>query len=129
MPRQLCSLTSGSDRSRSALAGDEVTIVDLKSKDRVQAEDVTETQLHIYALGYRELTGRDADFVEIYNLEERQKKPRSVDEDFIGDVREDVRGAASALRKNDFPTKTSKRSCSTCDYLGMCRAGQAVAGR
>lgn len=102
----------------------ETTIVDLKSKDRVQAEDVTEAQLHIYALGYRELTGRDADYVEIYNLEERQKKPRSVDADFIDDVRTDVRDAANSLRQNDFPTKTSHRSCPTCDYLGMCRAGQ-----
>ena len=58
-------------------------IVDLKSTDRAQPEDVTETQLHIYALGYQELTGRNADFVEIYNLDERKRKPRSVDEDFI----------------------------------------------
>ena len=50
----------------------ETTIVDLKSSDRAQAEEVTETQLHIYALGYRELTGRDADYVEIYNLDERK---------------------------------------------------------
>src|SRR5262249_24288724 len=28
----------------------ETTIVDLKSSDRAQAEDVTETQLHVYAL-------------------------------------------------------------------------------
>ena len=36
----------------------ETTIVDLKSTDRAQPEEVTETQLHIYALGYQELTGR-----------------------------------------------------------------------
>ena len=34
----------------------EVSIVDLKSSDRAQAEDMTETQLHVYALGYQELT-------------------------------------------------------------------------
>jgi len=44
----------------------ETTIVDLKSNDRAQPEEVTETQLHVYALGYQELTGRSADFVEIY---------------------------------------------------------------
>jgi DNA helicase-2/ATP-dependent DNA helicase PcrA len=44
----------------------EVTIVDLKSIDRAQSEAVTEKQLHIYALGYQELTGRQADYVEIY---------------------------------------------------------------
>ena len=37
---------------------DETTIVDLKSSERAQAEDVTEAQLHVYALGYQDLTGR-----------------------------------------------------------------------
>ena len=36
---------------------DETTIVDLKSNERSQQEDVTEHQLHTYALGYKELTG------------------------------------------------------------------------
>ena len=36
----------------------ETTIVDLKSTDRAQPEHVTEAQLHVYALGYQELTGR-----------------------------------------------------------------------
>src|ERR1041385_5631727 len=35
---------------------DEVYIVDLKSNDRAQPEEVTEAQLHTYARGYRELT-------------------------------------------------------------------------
>lgn len=104
---------------------DETTIVDLKSTDRAQPEDVTETQLHIYALGYQELMGRNADFVEIYNLDERKKKPRSVDEDFIDDVKRDVRRAATALRDNDMPAQTSVRACPSCDYLGLCSVGKA----
>ena len=52
----------------------ETTIVDLKSNDRAQPEDVTETQLHIYALGYQELTGRRADYVQIYELDDRKPK-------------------------------------------------------
>ena len=108
------------------LDADETTIVDLKSTDRAQAEDVTETQLHIYALGYRELTGRNADFVEIYNLDERRKKPRSVDEDFIDEVKCEVRHwAAKALRENDLPAEASVRACSSCDYLGLCSVGKS----
>ena len=53
---------------------DEVTIVDLKSSERAQDNDVTETQLHIYALGYQELTGRDADYVEVYELDEQKSQ-------------------------------------------------------
>ena len=71
------------------------------------------------------MTGRDADFVEIYNLDERKKKPRSVDEDFIDDVKTNVRSAATALRTNDMPARSSARACPSCDYLGLCGAGKA----
>jgi DNA helicase-2/ATP-dependent DNA helicase PcrA len=47
----------------------EVSIVDFKSSERAQAEDVTRAQLHTYAIGYRQLTGKDADLVEVLNLD------------------------------------------------------------
>jgi DNA helicase-2/ATP-dependent DNA helicase PcrA len=104
----------------------ETTIVDLKSSERAQEEDVTETQLHIYALGYRELTGRDADKVEIYELDEGKKKPRAVDQDFIADVRNEVNRAATVLRSGSLSADPGPRKCSNCDYLRMCTAGIAV---
>jgi DNA helicase-2/ATP-dependent DNA helicase PcrA len=103
----------------------EVTIVDLKSSDRAQAEAVTETQLHIYALGYQELTGRPADYVEIYELDEQKQKRRSVDGDFIDDVKRDVRGAAVALRANQMLPKPSAKTCGACDYCNLCSATAA----
>ena len=104
----------------------ETTIVDLKSNDRAQAEEVTEHQLHIYALGYEELTGKRADFVEIYELDERKRKPRSVDNDFIDDVKAKVRTAAEALRQNEMPPAPEQGKCGKCDYCGMCTAGRGV---
>jgi DNA helicase II / ATP-dependent DNA helicase PcrA len=112
------------DLVRKIATGD-TTIVDLKSTRRAQAEELTEAQLHIYALGYRELTGRDADFVEIYNLDEGRRVPRSVDDELIEDVRGDVRRAAAALRDNDFEAQPEPRKCSKCDYLAFCSKGQA----
>src|SRR5262249_10216526 len=106
----------------------ETTIVDLKSSDRAQPEEVTETQLHVYALGYEELTGRRPDYVEIYELDERKRKPRSVDDDFIDDVKNKVRDAADALRQGNMPTAPSAVKCRQCDYRGMCSVGtQAIA--
>ncbi len=105
---------------------DEVTIVDLKSSDRAQAEEVTETQLHVYALGYQDLTGRSADYVEIYELDERKRKPRSVDDEFISEVQTKVRGAADALRTSNLPPAPVPRKCAACDYRGMCSAGRAT---
>ena len=98
----------------------EVTIVDLKSTERAQADEVTETQLHIYALGYQELTGRDADYVEIYELDEQKPKTRAVDEEFITDVKHKVRGAAEALHQNTLEPRPHRRSCSVCDYRNLC---------
>jgi DNA helicase-2/ATP-dependent DNA helicase PcrA len=100
----------------------EVTIVDLKSTDRAQTESVTETQLHIYALGYQELTGRSADYVEIYELDELIQKRRSVDDDFIADVKRDVRVAATALRENQLAAKPAAAKCTNCDYCRLCSA-------
>lgn len=104
----------------------ETTIVDLKSSERAQAEDVTEAQLHVYALGYQELTGRRPDYVEVYELDERKRRPRSVDDDFIADVKVKVRGAADALRRNNLPPVPAPKKCAACDYLGMCTAGRAA---
>jgi len=106
----------------------ETSIVDLKSTYRAQPEEVTETQLHIYALGYQELTGRNADYVEIYNLDERKRKPRSVDGDFLEDVKTKVRGAADALRRGDLKPAPVATKCASCDYKRMCTAGSKVSG-
>ncbi len=99
-----------------------VTIVDLKSTRRAQAEDVTEAQLHIYALGYQELTGRDADQVEVYNLDERKRKPRAVDQHFLRQVRLKVREAAACLRKGDLKPAPERAKCGACDYQRICAA-------
>lgn len=106
---------------------DETTIVDLKSSDRAQAEDVTETQLHVYALGYQDLTGRRPDYVEIYELDAGKRKPRSVDDEFISDVKMQVRAAARALRANELTPSPSPVKCRTCDYRNMCTAGRQAA--
>ena len=102
----------------------ETTIVDLKSSSRAQAEEITEAQLHTYALGYQELTGQQADYVEIYELDERKKKPRSVDSEFIEDVKSRTQKAANALRNEEFLPIPEPNKCAKCDYVGICLAGQ-----
>lgn len=103
----------------------ETTIVDLKSSDRTQPEEVTDTQLHVYALGYQDLTGRRPDYVETYELDERKRKPRSVDDDFIADVKMRTRAAADALREGALRAAPARKTCAACDYRGMCSACSA----
>lgn len=100
----------------------ETTIVDLKSNERSQEEDVTEDQLHTYALGYRELTGREAEYVEIYDLRERDPKKRPVEEDSMLDIRRKARKAASRLRKMELPAEPTTRKCRQCDFSNLCSA-------
>ena len=71
-------------------------------------------------MGYKELTGRNADFVEIYELDEQKQKKRSVDDSFIEEVKQDIRSAAKGLRQNHLPAKPSQRSCGQCDYCMLC---------
>lgn len=103
----------------------EVTIVDLKSNERSQKEEVTEHQLHTYVLGYEELTGRDADYVEIYELRERNPKRRSVEEEFVDRARECTMKAAKSLRKMRLEPTPSRTECEQCDFSRICSASMA----
>ena len=55
----------------------ETSIVDFKSTERAQAEEITRDQLHVYAVGYQELTGRRADVLEVLNLDEKGQTTES----------------------------------------------------
>ena len=102
---------------------DELAIVDFKSTDRAQAEDVTRDQLHVYAVGYEELTGQNADLIEVLNLDEAGKSTREeVEQGLLSDVKARIKDAGESLRTNHLdrlPTWCS--TCATCDLVGLCR--------
>lgn len=106
---------------------DEIAIVDLKSNRDAQAPELTDSQLNIYALGYRELTGRDADYLETYQLDEQKRVARSVHDEDIEHVKEQIKATASALRAKNFGAKPSEKSCGRCDFRRMCSAGAKIA--
>jgi DNA helicase II / ATP-dependent DNA helicase PcrA len=102
---------------------DELSIVDFKSTDRAQAEDVTRDQLHVYAVGYEELTGENADLIEVLNLDEEGKSTREeVEESLLGGVKARIKEAGEALRSNNLNRLGSWCStCESCDLAGLCR--------
>lgn len=102
---------------------DELSIVDFKSTDRAQPEDVTRDQLHVYAVGYQELTGQNADLIEVLNLDEQGKSTREeVEETLLGAVKGRIKEAGEALRSNELPRLASWcSSCESCDLVGLCR--------
>ena len=101
----------------------EVAIVDFKSTERAQAEDVTRDQLHVYAVGYQELTGKSADLIEVLNLDEKGKTTREeVEEKLLAEVRDRIRRAGDDLRNNHLPRlKIWSDHCDRCDLVALCR--------
>lgn len=105
----------------------EIIVIDFKSTERAQEEDVTRTQLHIYALGYRELTGSSADLIEVYNLDHGGSQREEVDPALEAKTRQDVIEAGNGLRANALPRLSAWcRTCATCDLVGICRTREAA---
>jgi DNA helicase-2/ATP-dependent DNA helicase PcrA len=100
----------------------ETVIVDFKSDERAQAEDVTQRQLHVYAVGYQQLTGKNASLIEIHNLDKGGAKREVIDQQLIASTLATVTEAGKKLRENELP-RLSKWSttCSSCDMAGICR--------
>jgi DNA helicase II / ATP-dependent DNA helicase PcrA len=101
----------------------ETSIVDFKSSERAQAEDITRDQLHVYAVGYQELTGQRADLLEVLNLDQRAKSTREVvDDGLLSDIRGKIRDAGQDLRANQMPRLAHWcGTCDNCDLAGLCR--------
>jgi DNA helicase-2/ATP-dependent DNA helicase PcrA len=101
----------------------ETSIVDFKSTERAQAEDITRDQLHIYAVGYQELAGKRADVLEVLNLDEKGKNTRElVDDTLLSEIKDKIAAAGEDLRANRLPRLASWCStCGTCDLAGLCR--------
>lgn len=102
---------------------EEIIVIDFKSTGRAQAEEVSRMQLHIYALGYRELTGAGADLIEVYNLDKSEAPKREeVDPDLEKATLDAIVRAGEALRSNKL-TRLEKwgHTCIECDLVGVCR--------
>jgi DNA helicase-2/ATP-dependent DNA helicase PcrA len=107
----------------------EVIIIDFKSTERSQEEDVTRQQLHIYALGYQQLTGSRADLVEIYNLDEGvgARVRELVDDGMLRQTEESIVHAGREIKVNRLSRAVQCGECGVCDVRGICRSDVRVA--
>jgi ATP-dependent DNA helicase UvrD/PcrA len=102
----------------------ETSIVDFKSSSRAQAEDITRDQLHVYAVGYQELTGQRADLLEVLNLDPGGVSTREmVNDDLLGGIKDKIHDAGQDLRANRLPRLSRWcQTCDRCDLAGLCRS-------
>lgn len=105
-----------------------VSIVDYKSTSRAQSEEQTDAQLHLYALGYRALTGHDADAVEVWELDHDRRHGHAIDDAALAEVRAVVGRAAAMLRSGELPPWPERERCGRCEFRGICTAGEMVVG-
>lgn len=104
----------------------EVVIVDFKSDERAQAEDISQKQLHIYAVGYEQLSGHLADLIEVHNLDKGGAKREVVDQALMTSTLATVVGAGRKLRENQLPRLAKwGEKCASCDMVGVCRLREA----
>jgi len=102
----------------------ETCIVDFKSSERAQAEDITRDQLHVYAVGFQELTGQNAQVLEVLNLDEKGQSQRElVNDDLLAGIKGKIAAAGADLRANRLPRLGSWcNTCDDCDLAGLCRS-------
>ena len=102
------------------------TIVDLKSSLQSQPEEVSKIQMFAYALGYRELTGRDADFVELYQIKGGRRKRTLVTSGVLHNMRQEIKEAAAAVHDRRLEPEPSEKKCKQCDFSSLCGARAAL---
>lgn len=86
-------------------------IVDFKSEYDADKHQVTIKQLLLYALGYKELTGQNADYVEIYDFKEGKPNNVRLNNELLEETKEEIRFAANKIRNNDLDGACGKKGC------------------
>ena len=95
----------------------ETTIVEYKSAENSQAYNITIGQLELYSLGYEELTGQKADFLEIFNVDENSRHRSELTRTAMDDMKQTIIQAATKIRNNDLEECCRKPDC-VCRFKG-----------
>jgi DNA helicase-2/ATP-dependent DNA helicase PcrA len=104
---------------------DETAIVDFKSGDDTQPKEMTQLQLQVYAAGYQKATGKEADLLEIHNLEMGHIHREEVQDSMIQETLSRVVDAGRKIREMNLPKhKSWCKACRSCDMVGICRTKQ-----
>lgn len=98
-------------RKRNLDGTTETTIIDFKSTEDAQAYNASIDQLQLYALGYRELTGHDADFLEIYNLDTNENFKNELSVRNLDSMKAKIISAANDIRNNKLDYACNQPDC------------------
>lgn len=99
-----------------------VIIIDYKTSERNPSEIEQKLQLEIYALGYQHLTGKNADIMQIVDIEGNKNfPPRAVIQKNLYKTAREIEEACDSIINNKSIRKTcSKKSCKNCNQRRLC---------
>ena len=99
-----------------------VIIVDYKTGHKVPSELEQRLQLEIYALGYKQLKGENADSMEIVDIEGNNViSSRAVVEENLVKTTEMIEDACDAVLEGKIRNKScNKEKCKNCSRKQMC---------
>lgn len=86
-------------------------IIDFKSEYDAEKHEITVKQLLLYALGYKELTGNNADYLEVYDFKEGRPNTTRLNNNLLEEAKEEIRRAADRIRKNELVGSCGKSGC------------------
>lgn len=89
----------------------QTTIIDFKSTSDAQQYQASHDQLALYALGYQELTGEKADFLEIYNLDDNTPNREELRIEDLSEIRLKIMEAADKIRENHLEERCGNPKC------------------
>lgn len=105
----------------------ETTIIEFKSNNKAQNKIITEEQLHLYALGHKELTGQKADYIKIYILQDKENLNKSnvgikqkLEENHLLAIETKIRSIVKDIRKKNHSKCEQLSVCKNCELKRLC---------
>lgn len=99
-------------------SNEKIYIVDFKSKldsgnviDRLLKQEIIQKQLILYAIGYKELTGKKADFTQIYDLETQTPINTLIDDQLLINAQYEITQAGFKIKNDDLNKVCTDPSC------------------
>ncbi|HLG28493.1 MAG TPA: ATP-dependent DNA helicase [Paenisporosarcina sp.] len=102
----------------------ETTIIEFKSDDEPLASKITKDQLKLYALGHRELTGEQADYIMTYVIGDnkpKSKTPEKLHERDLDEIEGKIKSAVDGIRGENFMKVALKDKCASCYQNRLCK--------
>lgn len=96
---------------------DKTYIVDFKSEYKEDKHSVGVKQLLLYALGYKELTGQTADFLQIYDFSKGHENNIKLATEELTGAQKEIIDAAEKIRSNLLSDTCSRKGC-PCRFYG-----------